>query len=156
MKAMLSLQEGLVVKSRNIQNHRHAAVLESTRYSIDFVTAILLLMGQITTSGLFVVPDGFYLAATGEILGGVRLTGHTPGTAQTLRLVDIISALLLIVNAVRVTGPYITSERMFIVFGGEIFGVEDVVGVLPIGDMNAETGMELRDFLRRGALEIDN
>ena len=157
MKAMLSLQEGLVVKTRNIQNHRQAAaMLEPIRYSIDFVTAILLLMGQITTSGLFVVPDGFYLAATGEILGGVRLTGQTPGTAETLRLVDIISALLLIVNAVRVTGPYITSERMFIVFGGEIFGVDDVVGVAPMGVMNAEAAMELRDFFRKKTLEFDN
>lgn len=71
------------MKSRKIRNNRQAAMLEPIRYSIDFVTAILLLMGQITTSGIFVVPDGFYLAATGEILGGVRLTGHTPGTAQT-------------------------------------------------------------------------
>lgn len=38
--------------------------LETIQYSIDFITAILLLTGRITTTGIFVVPEGFYLAAT--------------------------------------------------------------------------------------------
>lgn len=34
--------------------------VEALQYSIDFVTAIMLLTGRITTSGIFVVPEGFF------------------------------------------------------------------------------------------------
>lgn len=136
------------MKSKKIERERKTAVLQSIQYSVDFVTAILLLTGQITTSGLFIVPEGFYLASTGEILGGVRLTGQTSGAVGILRLVDIIAALLLVVNAVRVTGPYITSGRAFIVFSGEIFGVKEIAGVVPVQDMNIDAVSELREFFR--------
>ena len=73
----------VAVKSRKIGRNRKTAVLQGIQYSVDFVTAMLLLTGQITTSGIFVVPEGFYLASTGEILGGVRLMGQSECCASS-------------------------------------------------------------------------
>lgn len=55
--------------------------VEALQYSIDFVTAIMLLTGRITTAGIFVVPEGFFLSATGPILGGDTFEGKTIETA---------------------------------------------------------------------------
>ena len=129
-----------------------STALRSIQYSIDFVTAILLLTGQITVGGIFVVPEGFYLSATGEILGGVRVTGRNEGGTGVLRMVNVITALLLIVNAIRVTGPYVTSGRVFLVFGGPIFGIKEVVGVANVEDMNQGAAGQLRDYLRESVL----
>ena len=60
----------------------------------------------------------------------------------------MIAALLLVVNAVRVTGPYITSGRAFIVFSGGIFGIKEIAGVAPVQDMDINAVSQLRDFLR--------
>ena len=94
-------QNGMGEVTVKSSRHRKIAVLQSIQYSVDFVTATLLLTGQITTSGIFVVPEVCYLASTGEILGGVWLKGQTSGAVGILRLVDIIATLLLVVNAVR-------------------------------------------------------
>jgi len=99
-------------------------ILRGMQYSIDFLTAILLLTGQITTSGIYIVPNGFFLAGTGPILGGVRLEGVSPATKYGLDIVDIINALLLIIDQVRVTGPFFTSGRVYMVWTGDIFGLE--------------------------------
>lgn len=140
------------MKRTRTSGGKSSTALRSIQYSIDFVTAILLLTGQITVGGIFVVPEGFYLSATGEILGGVRVTGRNEGGTGVLRMVNVITALLLIVNAIRVTGPYVTSGRVFLVFGGPIFGIKEVVGVANVEDMNQGAAGQLRDYLRESVL----
>ncbi len=140
------------MKRTRTSGGKSSTALRSIQYSIDFVTAILLLTGQITVGGIFVVPEGFYLSATGEILGGVRVTGRNEGGTGVLRMVNVITALLLIINAIRVTGPYVTSGRVFLVFGGPIFGIKEVVGVANVEDMNQGAAGQLRDYLRESVL----
>lgn len=98
--------------------------LRGVQYSVDFLTAILLLTGQITTVGVYIVSNGFLLAATGPIIGGDRMKGQSTAASIGLDAIDVINALLLIVGQVQVTGPYITSGRVYIVWTGEIFGLE--------------------------------
>ena len=140
------------MKRTRTSGGKSSTALRSIQYSIDFVTAILLLTGQITVGGIFVVPEGFYLSATGEILGGVRVTGRNEGGTGVLRMVNVITALLLIVNAIRVTGPYVTSGRVFLVFGGPIFGIKEVAGVANVEDMNQGVAGQLREYLRESVL----
>jgi hypothetical protein len=129
--------------------------LEALQYSIDFVTAILLLTGQITTAGIFIVPEGFFLSATGPILGGDLFEGKTVETSIGLRTVNVVSAILLILNVIRVTGPYITSRRAIIVFSGEIFGIKDIAGVVSVRDMNRKVTQQVRQYVRSEMLLVD-
>lgn len=97
--------------------------LRGVQYSVDFLTAILLLTGQISTVGVYIVSNGFLLAATGPIMGGDRLKGLSTPASMGLDAIDVINALLLIIGQVQVTGPYITSGRLYMVWTGEIFGL---------------------------------
>lgn len=128
--------------------------IEALQYSIDFVTAILLLTGRITTTGIFVVPEGFFLSATGPILGGSNFEGKTIQTAMGLRTINLVSAILLILNVIRVTGPYITSGRAFVVFSGEIFGIKEIAGVVRVDDMNRRMASQLRRYVRSELLSV--
>ncbi len=123
-------------------------LLATTQYSIDIVTAVLLLTGQITTTGIFFVPEGFYLGSTGPILGGVRSTGQSGSASVILDVVDVFAGLLLIMNALRVTGPYITSQRVFVVFSGPIFGIKQIVNVLEPEKGHESDALGLRDYIR--------
>ncbi len=127
---------------------RSRNLLASTQYSIDIIAAILLLTGQITTTGIFFVPEGFYLGATGPILGRVRSTGQSASASVILDVVDVLAGLLLIMNAVRVTGPYITSQRFFLVFSGPLFGIKEIVNVLEPDKGHASSSLGLRDYIR--------
>jgi len=126
--------------------------LAAVQYSVDFVTAILLLTNRITTTGIFVVPEGFFLSATGRILGGTPSTGQTDALSRAFRAINILSAILLILNVIRVTGPYITSGRAFLVYSGEIFGIKGISGVVPMGEMNQRVALQLRRYARSEAL----
>ena len=121
----------------------------SIRYGIDLVTAVLLLTGQITTTGIFVVPEGFYLAASGPIFGGVRSTGTSTPATVVLSAVDALVAVLLILQAIRDTGVYITSQRFFIVFSGPIFGIKEVVGAVSPRDMQNPQVTAMKRYIRR-------
>lgn len=114
------------------QAQRYAGGIQ---YSVDFITAILLFIGQITTTGIFAVPEGFYLALTGPVFGGVASEGINPRFNVALGFVDKIVAILLVLNIVRVTGPYITSGRFFLVVSGEIFGIKEIAGTAPLSQM---------------------
>ncbi|RIV26439.1 hypothetical protein D2Q93_04530 [Alicyclobacillaceae bacterium I2511] len=139
------------------RNNRQSNVpngMEALQYSIDFVTAILLLTGHITTSGIFVVPEGFFLSATGPILGGDNFEGKTTQTSIGLRTINLVSAILLILNVIRVTGPYITSRRAFVVFSGEIFGIKEIAGAVRMEDMNRRAASQLRQYVRSELLSV--
>lgn len=127
---------------------RTGNIIASTQYSIDIISAILLLTGQITTSGIFFVPEGFYLAATGPILGGIRMTGRSESSSAVLDVVDVLTSILLILNVIRVTGPYLTSSRFFLVFSGPIFGIKDIVPLTEPDKGFESSYMALRDYIK--------
>ncbi|KUO96876.1 hypothetical protein [Ferroacidibacillus organovorans] len=94
--------------------------LQGTHESIDLITAALLLAGQLTPSGLFVVPAGMNLSLSGPVLGGVLNEGVTPVAHATLRAIEVLSAVLLIGGALTTVGVYVTAQRASIVLGGPI------------------------------------
>lgn len=100
--------------------------LEDVQYSIDFLTAILLLTGQLVTTGIFLVPDGLAFASSGDVFGFPRVEGRTPALSVDLDFIDVVSALLLILGQVRVLGPYLSGSGLFIVYSGQIFGYKSI------------------------------
>lgn len=120
-------------------------ILQTVQYSIDFLTATLLLTGQITTSGIYIVPGGFFLAGTGPIIGGDRMKGISTPAKWGLDAIDVINALLLIIGQVRVSGPFFTSGRVYIVWTGDIFGLERAKVINPA----SETRQSLRQFIKK-------
>ncbi|KYP80498.1 hypothetical protein [Ferroacidibacillus organovorans] len=94
--------------------------LQGTHESIDLVTAALLLTGQLAPSGLFIVPAGINLSLSGPVLGGVLNQGITPTARATLRAIEVLSAVLLVGEALTTVGLYITAQRASIVLGGPI------------------------------------
>lgn len=97
--------------------------ITSVYQAIDFSAAILILTGQITSTGVFVSPSGFWLSLTGPILGGTRLQGSNFASTAVLDAVDVVAALLLIMGQLTVTGPWITSGSFNLVITGPAFGV---------------------------------
>lgn len=93
-------------------------------------TAILLLTGQITIGGVFIAPSDFALSLSGPFTGSGSV-GKTARDNVVLDGLDIITALLLIVNQLQVIGTYITAGRFTIVVGGPIFGSTEVEGYTP-------------------------
>jgi hypothetical protein len=130
-------------KSPNERN----TIISGIGQSIDIVTAILLLTGQITVTGVFVSPNGFWLSMTGPVFGGVRLTGKTVASSTVLDAVDIVTALLLILGLITVSGPWISSSSFNLTVSGPIFGVTSVP--LPIN-----TSESLRQFSRQFRREV--
>ena len=106
-------------------------VLNGILYSVDLFASILLLTRQISLSGVYIIASGFSLAATGPILGGARVVGSTADLNEGITFINYVVAILLIIGQVRVSGPYVTSGRLVIVFSGAIFGSETVVGSIP-------------------------
>jgi hypothetical protein len=115
--------------------------------SIDIVAAILLLTGQITVTGAFVSPNGFWLSMTGPVFGGVRLTGKNVVSDAVLDAVDIVTALLLILGLITVSGPWISSSSFNLTVSGPIFGVTSVP--LPI-----DISESVREFSRQFRREV--
>lgn len=126
--------------------------LDWIRYSVDLWAAALLLTGKIQIVGIFVVTEGFYLAATGPILGGptTRGTGLVPQAIS--ESIHIITALLLICNAISVTGPYISSQRLTLVFSGPIFGIKEIVGTVAPPRSKTPVSEALADYIRSSIL----
>lgn len=76
-------------------------------------------------------------------------------TTLGLGAVNLVSAILLILNVIRVTGPYISSQRALIIFSGEIFGIKEIAGVVRMGDMNRKTAAKLRRSIRTELLSLN-
>jgi hypothetical protein len=102
------------------------SVITGVFQTIDFFIAILLLTGQVTSTGVFISPGGMWLSLTGPIIGGKRLSGTSLPSGIALDAVDIIAAFLLILGQVSMTGPWITSGSFNFVISGPAFGVSSV------------------------------
>jgi len=120
-------------KDDNINKENQSAAflntLSNTQFAIEVFIAILLLTGQISTTGVFIVPEGLALSASGGIFGFPGLRGRSPELSTDLDFLSVISALLLIYGQVRVLGPYVSGSGLFIVYSGEIFGYKSIPAV---------------------------
>ncbi len=103
-------------------NHK-GSVITGIYQAIDYWSAILLLTGQVTSTGVFVSPGGFWVSVTGPILGGMRLSGTGLASGIALDAIDIITAILLILGQLTVTGPWVTSGSFNLVISGPAFGI---------------------------------
>ncbi|MCL6454295.1 MAG: hypothetical protein K6T78_11850 [Alicyclobacillus sp.] len=110
--------------------------------AIDIWTAILLLTGQVTVGGVFISSGAIWLSFTGPIFGADRLQGETPAADGVIDVIDVVTALLLIVGQVTNTGPWISSGRFNMVVSGPAFGNPNV----PVPATPQETSPRARRF----------
>lgn len=89
--------------------------------ALDFSVAVLLLTGQITTSGVFIMPDAISVSCSGPIFGGNRLQGRNKVSQIALDGIDVLLALLLILGEVTIIGPWVGYQVLSIVVGGPPF-----------------------------------
>jgi hypothetical protein len=106
------------------------SVVQSIHRFLDVSTVLLLLTGQITIGGVFIAPDGFALSLSGPFTGSGAV-GKTPQARLVLDGLDILTALLLVVDEINVIGTYITANRFTIVVGGPPFGLDKTEAYTP-------------------------
>ena len=123
------------------------SIISGIYKTIDYMAAILLLTGQVTSSGVFVSPNGLWVSITGPILGGIRLSGKSFAANVTLDAIDIITALLLILGQITVTGPWISSGSFSLVISGPVFGVTKVPMPVDSSERANEFGKQFRQLL---------
>ncbi|UOF89482.1 hypothetical protein LSG31_16520 [Fodinisporobacter ferrooxydans] len=102
--------------------------------SLDVITVVLLLTGQITISGVFVTTEGgFSLSLAGPITGGARSVSNesTPNGNFVIDVIDVIAAFLLILDQINVIGTFVSAHRFTIVISGPPFGEPKRVAYLP-------------------------
>ncbi len=93
--------------------------------TLDILSAILLITGQISISGVFIQPDGFSLSLSGPITGGGAVVKQHEQKAQpVLNGLNILTAVLLLLRQIQVVGTYITAGRFTIVLSGPAFGAK--------------------------------
>ncbi|MCF8567237.1 hypothetical protein LLE49_21175 [Alicyclobacillus tolerans] len=101
-------------------------VISAALRAIDIWSAILLLTGQVTVGGVFISSGAIWLSLTGPIFGGDRLNGKSVGANAVIDLIDVVTALLLILGQITNTGPWISSGRLNFVVSGPAFGNPNV------------------------------
>ncbi|WAH36956.1 hypothetical protein [Alicyclobacillus dauci] len=83
-----------------------ALAISATMRTVDIWTAILLLTGQLTVSGVFLASGAMWFSLTGPILAYISSEGKTPHANALLDGIDIITALLLILGQITNIGPW--------------------------------------------------
>jgi hypothetical protein len=130
---------------KNNQNDKH--FIQTLYKSIELYIAILLLTRQIFIRSIFISKGGsFGLSLSGPIFGDTRTEAiqGAPSANFVLDAVDIITALLLIIDQINVTSVVISGSRFSIIVGGPPFGGEKIVAYSP----NAQKFfMEYRGYL---------
>ncbi len=105
---------------------------------INLLAAFLILTGQLTIVGVFVTSGGFSVSFGGPITGESRLESKfgDHATNVLIDVIDVIIAVLLIIDELRLVSTVITHSRFSIDFTGPIFGNPVVEPTLPILEHN--------------------
>lgn len=108
--------------------------IASLQRDLNLATAFLLLTGQITIVGVFVTPGEISLSLSGPILGRARLESRFKDDTfidTFIDVIDVIIAVLLIIDEIRIIGTFIGPARFSLVVGGPILGTPKYVPTLP-------------------------
>ncbi|MEC1522272.1 hypothetical protein P9D43_09605 [Neobacillus niacini] len=108
--------------------------IASLQRDLNLVTAFLLLTGQITVIGVFITSGGFRVSLSGPILGGERTVGKYEDKISNavIDIIDLVLAILLIVDQIRLTGVVLGPRRFSVNVSGPIFGVPLYEPALPV------------------------
>lgn len=100
-------------------------LIATLQRDINLALVFLLLSGQLTVKGLFITSGGFSLTLSGPIIGGFRIEGKpwAPAANTIIDLIDVIISILLIIDAIRLTGVLVGPGRISLTVSGPIFGV---------------------------------
>ena len=93
--------------------------------TLDVITVVLLLSGQINISGVFFFKGGgISLSFAGPITGGLRSIPQQgePEAVVGIDFISIVAALLLILDQVNIIGTLVTQSGLSIVLSGPILG----------------------------------
>ncbi|WP_231603468.1 hypothetical protein [Bacillus sp. FJAT-27231] len=118
---------------KNIKVQNELQFISSLQRNIDIITAILLLTGQITIVGIFITSGGFSLTLSGPLLGGSRARGIKGSQTLdlTVDLIDILIAILLIKDDIRVVTLGLAPGTFSLNVSGPIFGLPRTQATLP-------------------------
>ena len=120
-----------MVKNAEIQ--KELQVIASLQRELNLATAALLLTGQITVRGVFILSGEFSISLSGPLLGEPRIEGKFGNRIATsiVDVIDIIIAILLIIDAIQVLRSVIGPGFFSIIVSGPIFGTPKAEPTLP-------------------------
>lgn len=109
-------------------------LIASLQRDLNLATVALLLSGQITIIGVFVMPGEFSLSLSGPLFGRARLQGKFGDrlTTALIDVLDVIIAVLLIIDEIRVVSSVVGPSRFSINVSGPIFGAPKHEPTLPV------------------------
>lgn len=108
-------------------------VIATLQRELNIATAALLLTGQITIIGVFVTSGEFSLSLSGPLFGRERIESKFGDqlTNSLIDVIDIIIAVLLLIDEVRVVSSVVGPSRFTVNVSGPIFGAPVSEPTLP-------------------------
>ncbi|RIV17285.1 hypothetical protein D2Q93_15570 [Alicyclobacillaceae bacterium I2511] len=119
-------------------------VVQALYVGVDLTMAVLLLTGQLTAVGVFILPEGIELSVTGPMFGGNRLVGRSMAATSTIAAIDLALALLLILGQLRFVGTYVSSRSLFLIITGPPLGITNLPVVTLPGNRAVQAYREFR------------
>ncbi|PLT32074.1 hypothetical protein [Bacillus sp. V5-8f] len=116
------------------QLQQNLEIVSTIHRKINIITASLIITGQITILRMYIEPGGFGFTLGGPLTGRIRLEGKHGNEALSLILdiVDIILAILLLIDEIEVNGVFLSSGGGFSFnVTGPIFGGPKIDPTLP-------------------------
>ncbi|HEU4963314.1 MAG TPA: hypothetical protein VFV52_05565, partial [Bacilli bacterium] len=108
--------------------------IQAVYRALDYVTVALLLTGQISIGGVFLTSGGgFSLSLSGPFTGSALKIPRreAPSAGVVIRFVEVVAALLVILDQINVIGTFVTSGEFTIVVSGPPFGEAKRIGYAP-------------------------
>ena len=124
----------------NTDTEKNIHFIATLQRDLNLLSAFLILTGQLTIVGVFVTPGGFSVSFSGPITGGSRLESRFGDqvTNKLIDVIDVIIAVLLIIDELRLVSTIFSQGRFSIDFTGPIFGNPIVEPTLPILQQNSQ------------------
>lgn len=118
------------MQQRRSRETGNVGFLSAVYRGLGIAAAVLLLTGQLSIAGVFLSPGTFSLSLSGPFTG-YAVEGVTPSANAVLDGLDVIVALLLILNEISIVGTFITGGRFTIVVSGPPFGSQSLDAYAP-------------------------